>query len=214
MGDVTGLQLNHVNIFPLETCYKFGKNIEVSGTKREMMHEGQSCQLFHSAQKTCAARHKGFNVVNMPSTVQYVANFALKHMPEKLRERVKFCSTIEEAADCIDKKNLPKEYGGEVSLADMISERIYACQIMKLVFNLFLHLLEPWKEQLAAKRDFFLNYNEMRVNQKLYPQPVLKCVVDTLKISLNAADLFEQANNCHDEDLSGLQGSFRKLEID
>lgn len=29
LGDVTGLQLGHVNIFPLETCYKFGKNIEV-----------------------------------------------------------------------------------------------------------------------------------------------------------------------------------------
>lgn len=29
MGDVTGLQLGHVQIFPLETCYKFGKNVEV-----------------------------------------------------------------------------------------------------------------------------------------------------------------------------------------
>jgi hypothetical protein len=54
----------------------------------------------------------------------------------------------------------------------------------------------------------------MKVNQKLYPQPVLKCVVSTLKIPLNSADLFDQANNCNDEELSGLQGSFRKLEID
>lgn len=29
VGDVTGLQLGHVNIFPLEICYKFGKNVEV-----------------------------------------------------------------------------------------------------------------------------------------------------------------------------------------
>jgi hypothetical protein len=76
-------------------------------------------------------------------------------------------------------------------------------------------ILEPWKEQFAAKRDFFISsYNEMKVNHNLYPQPVLKCVVDTLKISLNASDLFEQANSCNDEDLSGIQGSFRKLEID
>lgn len=57
----------------------------------------------------------------MPSTVQYIANFALKHMPDKLRERVSFCSTIEEV-DCVEKKNLPKEYGGEVSMEDMISK--------------------------------------------------------------------------------------------
>jgi hypothetical protein len=42
-------------------------------------------------------------------------------MPDKLRERVKFCSTMDEI-DSIEKKNLPKEYGGEMSLEDMISE--------------------------------------------------------------------------------------------
>lgn len=54
----------------------------------------------------------------------------------------------------------------------------------------------------------------MSVNQKLYPQQVLKCVVSALKINLNSSDLFEQASSCNEEDLSGLQGSFRKLEID
>lgn len=74
--------------------------------------------------------------------------------------------------------------------------------------------LASWKQTLADKKDFFLNYNNMKINQKLYPQPVLKCVVSTLKIPLNSADLFDQASNCNDEELSGLQGSFRKLEID
>lgn len=73
-------------------------------------------------QKTCAARHKGFHIVNMPSTVQYIANFALKHMPEKLRERVQFCSEINEV-DCFEKQNLPKEYGGNVSLEEMIGRK-------------------------------------------------------------------------------------------
>jgi hypothetical protein len=54
----------------------------------------------------------------------------------------------------------------------------------------------------------------MQVNQKLYPQQVLKCVVSALKINLNSSNLFEEASNCSEEDLSGLQGSFRKLEID
>lgn len=82
-------------------------------------------------------------------------------------------------------------------------------------FTLFLNnFLEPWKEKIMGKKEIFLNYGNMKVNHNLYPQPVLKCVVPTLKISLNSADLFEKTSNCNDEELSGLQGSFRKLEID
>lgn len=79
---------------------------------------------------------------------------------------------------------------------------------------LFSLISASWKQKFEEKKDFFLNYNNMKINQKLYPQPVLKCMVSTLKIPLNSADLFDQASNCNDEDLSGLQGSFRKLEID
>jgi CRAL/TRIO domain len=57
----------------------------------------------------------------MPSTVQYIANFAMKHMPDKLRERVKFYSAADEI-DCIEKKILPKEYGGEVYIEEMLCE--------------------------------------------------------------------------------------------
>lgn len=54
----------------------------------------------------------------------------------------------------------------------------------------------------------------MKVNRNLYPEPVMNCVVETLKIPLNSRDLFEKASNCQDEELLGVQGSFRKLEID
>ena len=86
---------------------------------------------------------------------------------------------------------------------------------MLTILTYFVFLFaEPWKEKLIGKKQFFIDYGKMQVNQKLYPQQVLKCVVSALKINLNSADLFEQASNCSDEDLSGLQGSFRKLEID
>lgn len=29
MGDVSGVQISHINVFPLEVAYKFGKNVEV-----------------------------------------------------------------------------------------------------------------------------------------------------------------------------------------
>lgn len=170
VADVSGIQLSHYQIFPLDIWFKFGKNIE----------------------KTLAARHKSFHIVNVHPSLQFIANFALKHMPDKLRERVKFYSSFDELKD-IEKDHLPQEYGGKVPMKEMI---------------------EPWKQKLEEKRDFFLNYNNMKVNRVLYPQPVLNCVVETLKIPLIAEDLFEKASNCRDEELSGIQGSFRKLEID
>jgi hypothetical protein len=33
LGDVSGVQLGHINVFPLEVCYKFGKNVEVRNLK-------------------------------------------------------------------------------------------------------------------------------------------------------------------------------------
>lgn len=30
IGDVSGVQLGHINVFPLEVAYKFGKNVEVN----------------------------------------------------------------------------------------------------------------------------------------------------------------------------------------
>jgi hypothetical protein len=44
-------------------------------------------------------------------------------MPNKLRDRVKFYATFDEI-DVIEKKNLPKEYGGDVELKEMTGSYI------------------------------------------------------------------------------------------
>lgn len=49
----------------------------------------------------------------------------MKHMPDKLRERVKFYNSVDEL-EFMEKKNLPKEYGGEMSIDDMLSKRRFA----------------------------------------------------------------------------------------
>lgn len=132
-------------------------------------------------------------------------------MPEKLRERVKFYTKFEEV-DVIETKHLPKECGGNVPIKEMIGNE----DTLKKFFvqSSLIALSEPWKKLLASKRDFFLNYSNMKVNHKLYPAPVLNCVVDTLKVPLSSKDLFERTSNCVDEEMMGVQGSFRKLEID
>ncbi|CRK89975.1 CLUMA_CG003703, isoform A [Clunio marinus] len=170
IADVSNLGLRHAQILPLEVMYKFGKNIE----------------------KTCAVRHKGFHCINVHPSLQFLVSFAMKHMPEKLRDRVKFYTNVNEV-DVIDKDYLPEGYGGSTKIKEM---------------------MDPWRKILDDRKEFFLNYSNMKVNRNLYPKPIVDCVVGTLKIPLNSSDLFEKTSNCTDEELTGIQGSFRKLEID
>jgi hypothetical protein len=70
-------------------------------------------------QKTCAARHKGFHVVNVHPTLKFVAKLAMKHMPEKLKRRVRFYSSFEEISSPFDVKNFPDDHGGNVKLENI-----------------------------------------------------------------------------------------------
>lgn len=101
--DVAGLTVQHLSIVPIENWVKVGKNGE----------------------KALAARHKAFHIVNVPTAVMFVINVALKSMPEKLQKRVKIYKSFE-ALDFIDKKSLPKEYGGEKPMDEM-SRKILFC---------------------------------------------------------------------------------------
>lgn len=97
--DVSGLSLQHLGIVPIENWVKVGKNGE----------------------KGLAARHKAFHIVNVPAALTFVINIALKSMPEKLQERVKIYKSFNDL-DFIDRKCLPKEYGGEKPMGEMFGK--------------------------------------------------------------------------------------------
>ena len=67
---------------------------------------------------------------------------------------------------------------------------------------------------LLEKREFHLKYDSMRVNEDMYPKACFDGSLEMLKVPLNSPDLFDQAKRCCDETIYGVQGSFRKLEID
>lgn len=69
-----------------------------------------------------------------------------------------------------------------------------------------------FKKELLEKRNFHLRYNEMKVNLEMYPKPVLDGSVKSLKYLLNTPNLYEKIKN--EQSMHGVQGSFRKLEID
>lgn len=45
-------------------------------------------------------------------------------------------------------------------------------------------LLEPLKKAVQIRKDFFLDYSNMKVNRNLYPESVLSCDVSTLNTPL------------------------------
>jgi len=66
------------------------------------------------------------------------------------------------------------------------------------------------KQRLMKNHQNALIYNQMRANPDHYPRAVLEGSVKSLKYALNSTEIFEKFN----DDIYGLQGSFRKLEID
>lgn len=119
-------------------------------------------RIMKQIERTFAARHRGCYLINMNSAIRFVANLALRNMREKMKNGMHFQSGIEEL-DFIDIKDLPKEYGGELQLEKLI---------------------EPYKNALITKKEFFKNYSNMKINKEFYTPAVLKCDASTLTHSL------------------------------
>lgn len=97
--DVSGLSSAYVKITSVEDILKITRN----------------------AERTVAARHKGFHIVNVPAALSYFVNLAIKSSPVKIRERVKFYSSFDQL-NIVDKKHLPQEYGGTIPMKEMSSK--------------------------------------------------------------------------------------------
>lgn len=69
-------------------------------------------------------------------------------------------------------------------------------------------LLELWKAELTAHQSILLNNDKMRVNLEMYSDKAREGAVSALKLNCSAND------NGNDPTVYGLQGSFRKLEVD
>ena len=59
-----------------------------------------------------------------------------------------------------------------------------------------------------------MSYSKMKLNLESYPKPVLEGSVKSLKYLLNSPELYEKFKSQDIYGFQGIQGSFRKLEID
>lgn len=126
--------------------------------------------MLRCIQNSTPMRHKETHFINIPSYATKIIEFAVSLLNDKLKGRVLVHKNLDELKRAVDPKILPKEYGGEIPMAEMIA---------------------TFKTTLRAKRD------ELKA-------------LDDMYIEISTKD------NCTttSEGLSGISGSFRKLEVD
>lgn len=123
--------------------------------------------------------------MNIHPTLTFIANLAMSHMPEKLKKRVHFYSDFSEL-DIVDREFLPVDCGGNVEVDKFIGKLMSSFHEFLLEFVLS-YLAKPLKKTLEAKKNFFLNYNNMKVKHNLYPESVLQCDVSSLSTPLGSS---------------------------
>jgi hypothetical protein len=156
-------------------------------------------------------RHKGFHIVNVHKSLSLLSDFIMSHMGDKLRKRTQIYTSFDEFK-AVERKNLPKEYGGTVPMKTMIGEPLLVQLSREFKVIIFLiSLAESLKKELSESRHLHMLLTETRVNTNMYPKAVLEGSVKSLKYLLNSSEIHEKFKN---HDIYGLQGSFRKLEID
>ncbi|GJQ77894.1 hypothetical protein Trydic_g16146 [Trypoxylus dichotomus] len=87
-------------------------------------------------------RHKAAYIMNLPSTIKYVLDFAKTRLSQKLRDRILLFESQAEVHKYVNPKVLPKEYGGDMPIPDMIA---------------------LWKQELMEKRQRLLSFDAMRL---------------------------------------------------
>ncbi|XP_056641497.1 clavesin-2-like [Diorhabda carinulata] len=87
-------------------------------------------------------RHKQIDVLNMPSIVKFVFDFALTLASDKLKRRLNVHSSIDQLHTKVNRRCLPSELGGDIPSKEMI---------------------RLWKAELEGKRKRLLSYDDMNL---------------------------------------------------
>ncbi|CAK9799530.1 clvs2 [Anthophora plagiata] len=126
--------------------------------------------MLRCIQNSTPMRHKETHFVNIPSCAIKIIEFAISLLNDKLKNRISVHKSLEELKNAIDPRILPKEYGGDTPLCDMIA---------------------AFKKTLREQRD--------RIKD-----------LDDMYVEISSTD----CQYASDDNLTGISGSFRKLEVD
>ncbi|PSN51630.1 hypothetical protein C0J52_09444 [Blattella germanica] len=148
-NDESGLTMGHISLWSLTDIRK----------------------ILRCIQNSTPMRHKATHFFNVPHYANKVFEFFIALLSEKLKDRIKLHTSIDELKEAVNPKILPKEYGGDIPLADMIAQ---------------------FRKRLESKRAAIKALDEMEIEVN----PKGKYVVDM------------------EDELAGIAGSFRQLQVD
>ncbi|XP_003698057.1 clavesin-2 [Apis florea] len=126
--------------------------------------------MLRCIQNSTPMRHKETHFVNIPTCAIKIIEFGISLLNDKLKNRILVHKSLDELKSVIDPSILPKEYGGEIPLSEMIA-----------------NFKKTLKEQRNRIKD-----------------------LDDMYIEISSMDCQYVSN----DDLCGISGFFRKLEVD
>uniref|UniRef100_A0A1A9W4K8 CRAL-TRIO domain-containing protein n=1 Tax=Glossina brevipalpis TaxID=37001 RepID=A0A1A9W4K8_9MUSC len=97
-------------------------------------------RFFKWGEQSLPMRHKEIHLINLPSGLKWLIEFAKGRVSLKIRNRLTVHSNAEELCKSIDPECLPRELGGRMSTKEM---------------------LDLWKRELLKKRDIILKLDEI-----------------------------------------------------
>ncbi|GFG36251.1 hypothetical protein Cfor_01382 [Coptotermes formosanus] len=144
----------------------------------------EAVRIAKNGERTLPMRHKEGHGINAHPSLKFAIDFGFSLIPEKYKKRIKVHTCIEDALKYLDPKIMPKEYGGVMPMAEMIA---------------------LWKQELQAARGILLSHDQMEVRLDMYSAKAREGAVSALKEGFTC----KKGN-----DIMGVTGSFRKLEVD
>ncbi|XP_065219188.1 alpha-tocopherol transfer protein-like isoform X2 [Planococcus citri] len=145
----------------------------------------EAVRIVKNGERVIPMRHKEVHGINVPAGLKYVLDFGISLVSEKIRKRIKIHNNLQELHDHVDKSLLPKEYGGDMPMAEMI---------------------RLWKEELYNRRETLLTNDAMAVKLEMYNEAAKEGRVSALKSGCGIG----AQNDCADY----VTGSFRQLAVD
>ncbi|KAG7313391.1 hypothetical protein JYU34_000509 [Plutella xylostella] len=147
----------------------------------------EAVRIIKNGERTIPMRHKEIYGANVHPTVKFALDFGMSMISEKIRKRVSLYTCIKDAE--IDQSLLPKEYGGDMPMKEMI---------------------ELWKVELEAKRERLLLNDKLAVRLEMYSEAAREGAVSALRSGANTCAGADAVGDA----MRGLTGNFRKLEVD
>lgn len=141
-------------------------------------------RILNWGEQSVPARHKAVHLINVPSPLKFVLDFAKSKVSAKMKERFQVHTNCYELHKKVDKSCLPVELGGTIPTGEMI---------------------EYWTSEMEAKRDILVALDRMTLHSD---RGIIR------RHDKNNNNLSKSNMNSMQASFDSLSGSFRKLEVD